>query len=202
MRLTEKGYSVLVLERGKRFRDQDYPKTNWDIFKFLWLPALRCFGIFEMTLDVNDDPEVMDPSRENMSQLVDTPKRRAFMKKIGERGWLGMTWPKKYGGSEGEGVYEYLLNERLAGAGCPQIGKGVGIIGKTLIRHGSEKLKQEFLPKILQNDIEFAVGYSEPQAGSDAAAMALRGPAAADWMTVVWKPSSDDATRALLLAKA
>ena len=41
MRLTEKGYSVLVLERGKRFRDQDYPKTNWDIFKFLWLPAKK-----------------------------------------------------------------------------------------------------------------------------------------------------------------
>ena len=125
-------------------------------------------------LEENYDPEVMDPSRENMSQLVDTPKRRAFMKKIGQRGWLGMTWPKEYGGSEGEGVYEYLLNERLAGAGCPQIGKGVGIIGKTLIRRGSEKLKQEFLPKILENDIEFAVGYSEPQAGSDAAAMALK----------------------------
>jgi alkylation response protein AidB-like acyl-CoA dehydrogenase len=122
----------------------------------------------------NYDPEVMDPSRENMSQLVDTPKRRAFMKKIGERGWLGMTWPKEYGGSEGEGVYEYLLNERLAGAGAPQIGKGVGIIGKTIIRHGSEKLKREFLPQILKNEIEFAIGYSEPQAGSDAAAMALK----------------------------
>jgi alkylation response protein AidB-like acyl-CoA dehydrogenase len=96
------------------------------------------------------------------------------MKKIGERGWLGMTWPKEYGGSEGEGVYEYLLNERLAGAGGPQIGKGVGIIGKTIIRHGSEKLKREFLPQILKNEIEFAIGYSEPQAGSDAAAMALK----------------------------
>jgi alkylation response protein AidB-like acyl-CoA dehydrogenase len=106
-----------------------------------------------------------------MSQLVDTS---GAPKKIGERGWLGMTWPKKYGGSEGEGVYEYLLNERLAGAGCPQIGKGIGIIGKTLIRQGREKLKQEFLPQILRNDIEFAVGYSEPQAGSDAAAMALK----------------------------
>lgn len=49
MRLTEKGYSVLVLERGKRFRDQDFPKTNWNIWKWLWLPALRCHGIFEMT---------------------------------------------------------------------------------------------------------------------------------------------------------
>jgi len=49
MRLTEKGYSVLVLERGKRFEDKDFPKTNWNIWKFLWLPALRCFGIFQMT---------------------------------------------------------------------------------------------------------------------------------------------------------
>ena len=122
----------------------------------------------------NYDPEVMDPARENLSQLVDTPKRRAFLKKITERGWLGMTWPEEYGGSGGEGVYEYLLNERLAAVGAPQIGKGVGIIGKTLIRHGNEKLKKEFLPKILNAEIEFAVGYSEPQAGSDAANMQLR----------------------------
>jgi alkylation response protein AidB-like acyl-CoA dehydrogenase len=115
--------------------------------------------------------EVMDVTRENMSQLVDTPKRRAFMKKLGEAGWLGMTWPKDYGGKDESGVYEYLLNERLAAVGAPQIGKGVGIVGKTIMRHGSEKLKREFLPKILNNDIEFAIGYSEPQAGSDAAAM-------------------------------
>ncbi len=49
MRLTEKGYSVLILERGKRFEDHDFPKTNWNLPKFLWLPALRCFGIFQMT---------------------------------------------------------------------------------------------------------------------------------------------------------
>ncbi|MCL4529186.1 MAG: GMC family oxidoreductase [Chloroflexi bacterium] len=49
MRLTEKGYSVLVLERGKRFEDHDFPKTNWNLPRFLWLPALRCFGIFQMT---------------------------------------------------------------------------------------------------------------------------------------------------------
>jgi alkylation response protein AidB-like acyl-CoA dehydrogenase len=125
-------------------------------------------------IEENRDPDVMDVTRENMAQLVDTPKRRAFMKKIGEQGWLGITWPKKYGGGEGEGIYEYILNEALAGVGAPQIGKGVGIIGKTLIRHGSEKLKQEFLPQILVNDVEFAVGYSEPQAGSDAAAMELK----------------------------
>jgi cholesterol oxidase len=50
MRLTEKGYRVLVLERGKRFRDEDFPKTNWNIWKYLWLPALRCFGIMQFSL--------------------------------------------------------------------------------------------------------------------------------------------------------
>ncbi len=125
-------------------------------------------------LNANDDPDVFDVTRENMAQIVDTPKRRAFMRKLGHQGWLGMTWPKKYGGKEGEGIYEYILNEALARRGGPQIGKGVGIIGKTLIRHGSDKLKAEFLPKILNNDVEFAVGYSEPQAGSDAAAMELK----------------------------
>jgi len=125
-------------------------------------------------LDAHDDPDVFDVTRENMAQIVDTPKRRAFMAKLGEQGWLGMTWPKEHGGSEGEGVYEYLLNEQLAGRGGPQIGKGVGIIGKTLIHHGSDKLKAEFLPKILRNEVEFAVGYSEPDAGSDAASMKLK----------------------------
>ena len=95
-------------------------------------------------------------------------------RKLGEQGWLGITWPKEYGGSEGEGVYEYLLNEALAGRGGPQIGKGVGIIGKTLIAHGNDFLKEEFLPKILRNEVEFAVGYSEPNAGSDAASMRLK----------------------------
>jgi alkylation response protein AidB-like acyl-CoA dehydrogenase len=125
-------------------------------------------------LDANDDPEVFDVTRENMAQIVDTPPKRAFMRKLAAQGWLGITWPKEHGGKDGSGVYEYLLNEQLAYRGGPQIGKGVGIIGKTLIRHGNDKLKAEFLPQILAGDVEFAVGYSEPQAGSDAANMQLK----------------------------
>ena len=128
----------------------------------------------ERFLDEHDDPEIFDLTRENMAQIVDTPKRRAFMAELGAKGWLGITWPKEEGGQDGEGIYEYLLNESLARRGGPQIGKGVGIIGKTLIRHGNEKLKKEFLPKILRNEVEFAVGYSEPNAGSDAASMQLK----------------------------
>jgi cholesterol oxidase len=50
MRLTEKGYSVLVLEKGKRFRDQDFPKTNWQFWKYLWMPAIRAHGILQISL--------------------------------------------------------------------------------------------------------------------------------------------------------
>ena len=117
---------------------------------FEFSPEQRAFAAeVERFLDEHDDPEIFDLTRENMAQIVDTPERRAFMREVGERGWLGLTWPKEYGGSEGEGVYEYLLNEALAGRGGPQIGKGVGIVGKTIIKEASDFLKGEFLPKIL-----------------------------------------------------
>jgi cholesterol oxidase len=50
MRLAEKGYSVLVMERGKRFNDEDFAKTSWNVFRYLWAPALRCFGILQISL--------------------------------------------------------------------------------------------------------------------------------------------------------
>lgn len=50
MRLTEKGYSVLVIEQGKRYRDQDFATTNWKIWKYLWFPVLRCFGILQISI--------------------------------------------------------------------------------------------------------------------------------------------------------
>jgi cholesterol oxidase len=49
LRLAEKGYSVLVLERGKRFRDEDFAKSTWDLRRYLWAPALRCFGILQIS---------------------------------------------------------------------------------------------------------------------------------------------------------
>ncbi len=49
MRLTEKGYSVLVMERGKRFRDQDFARSTWNVRRYVWLPAMRCFGILQIS---------------------------------------------------------------------------------------------------------------------------------------------------------
>jgi 3-oxocholest-4-en-26-oyl-CoA dehydrogenase alpha subunit len=121
-----------------------------------------------------DAADVMAPDREADSMLADSPARRAFNRRLAEAGYLGMSWGREYGGQEKSGVCDYLLNEELARVGAPLIGKGVGCIGKTLIAHGSEKLKREFLPRILKAEIEFALGYSEPSAGSDLASLQLK----------------------------
>ncbi len=143
--------------------------------EFDFLPEEQKFADeVEAWLVDNHDDEVMDHHRENFSQLSDTPERCAFMKKLAAKGWLGMSWPKEFGGQEIEGVYEYILNEALSKHAAPQIGKGVGIIGKTLIRHGNDFQKNRFLPMVLNAEVEFAVGYSEPEAGSDAANMQLK----------------------------
>lgn len=68
MRLTEKGYRVLVLERGKRYQPEDFPKTNWNIFKYLWLPVLRCFGI--MGVNFLDDMMILNGSGVGGGSLV------------------------------------------------------------------------------------------------------------------------------------
>ncbi len=137
-----------------------------------FIDEVRAF-IQEQSL-LPDAADVMAPDRDSDSMLSDTPARRRFNQEMAKRGYLGMSWPKEYGGSEKNGIYEYLLNEELARVGAPLIGKGIGIVGKTLIRHGSEKLKSEFLPKIRNAEIEFALGYSEPGAGSDLASLRLK----------------------------
>ena len=121
-----------------------------------------------------DAAEFMAPDRDAHSQLANSPERRAFCKRMGAEGYLGMSWPKDYGGQEIPGIFEYLLNEELALRGAPLIGKGVGCIGKTIIRHGSEEMKRRFLPLILDAEVEFALGYSEPGSGSDLASLKLK----------------------------
>lgn len=141
---------------------------------FEFSPEERAFEAeVEAFLAAEHSPDVMDAHPEQLSQTVDTPAKRAFMRKLSARGWLGMSWPKQYGGQERPGIYDFLLTEALSRHGAPQPGKGVGIVGKTIIRHGNEKMKQLFLPQIIRGEVEFAIGYSEPGAGSDAANMRL-----------------------------
>jgi len=128
----------------------------------------------EAFLAEHHSPDVMDANPEQLSQTVETPAKRAFMRKLASKGWLGMSWPKQYGGLDRPGIYDFILTEALSRVGAPQCGKGVGIVGKTIIRHGSDAMKSYFLPRIIRGEIEFAIGYSEPQSGSDAASMMLK----------------------------
>tara|TARA_B100000700_G_scaffold128830_1_gene144355 strand:- start:1561 stop:2748 length:1188 start_codon:yes stop_codon:yes gene_type:complete len=119
--------------------------------------------------------DVFAPNREADAQTkIDSPARREFMKILSTKGYLGMSWPKEYGGQEKPGIYDYILNEELCRVGAPSPGKGVGSIGQTIIHHGSNKIKDEFLPQILAGEIDFALGYSEPGAGSDLASLKLK----------------------------
>lgn len=122
-----------------------------------------------------DADDVFAPNREADAQTkIDSPARREFMKTLSKKGYLGMSWPKEYGGQEKDGIYDYILNEELCRVGAPSPGKGVGSIGQTIIHHGSQEVKDEFLPKILAGEIDFALGYSEPGAGSDLASLKLK----------------------------
>jgi hypothetical protein len=107
--------------------------------------------------------------------LLDTHERRDFVTKMAERGWLQMGFPEEYGGTgEAMPLAQYILNEELHKAQAPIVGKNLGVVVNTLLHHGSEQLKREFIPRILRNEIQWALAYTEPEAGSDLANMQMR----------------------------
>lgn len=101
---------------------------------------------------------------------------RAFSKKLAARGWIGLAWPKEYGG-RGLGAMEQMIyTEEMILANAP---RGYHFtaerqVGPSLIRHGTEQQKREWLPRIMGADVSFALGLSEPGAGSDLASVTTR----------------------------
>lgn len=108
------------------------------------------------------------------TRYIDSPERRGFMKDLAEGGYLGVSWPKELGGKGLSTRYDYLLNEICAYENAPSPGKGIGIIGRSMAKHGTPEQKAFFLPKILKAEIEWAIGYSEPEAGSDLASLKIK----------------------------
>ncbi len=99
--------------------------------------------------------------------------RRRWEDRLCAAGWSGQSWPRAYGGSEMPLARQALYHEAYARAGAPLPlnGVGHGILGPTLLLHGSEAQKQRFLPPLLANREIWCQGYSEPGAGSDLAAL-------------------------------
>ncbi|MCS6927382.1 MAG: acyl-CoA dehydrogenase family protein, partial [Candidatus Binatia bacterium] len=99
-----------------------------------------------------------------------------FSRKLGARGWIGLTWPKQYGGQEKTYLERVILTEELLRAGAPVAAHWIGDrqIGPALLAYGSEEQKQEILPRITKGELVFCLGMSEPGAGSDLASLRTR----------------------------
>jgi len=102
---------------------------------------------------------------------------RAFSRKLGERGWIGMTWPNKYGGHERSYAERYVVIEELLVAGAPVSSHWVADrqSGPLLLRFGTEEQRQTLLPAIARGELSFCIGMSEPGSGSDLASVRTRG---------------------------
>ena len=99
-----------------------------------------------------------------------------FSRKMGARGWIGMTWPRRYGGHERSALERYVVLEEMLAAGAPVTGHWVADrqSGPLLLRVGTEQQKQSILPRIAAGECSFCIGMSEPDSGSDLASVRTR----------------------------
>ncbi|MFJ8138788.1 acyl-CoA dehydrogenase family protein [Streptomyces sp. NPDC096013] len=104
----------------------------------------------------------------------DPQAQRALLRRIGADGWLGLGWPVEYGG-QGRGADEqFVFFDEAYRAGAPVSMVTLNTVGPTLMKYGSEEQKAAFLPGILRGELVFAIGYSEPSAGTDLASLRTR----------------------------
>ena len=99
-----------------------------------------------------------------------------FSRALGARGWIGITWPKKYGGSERSFLDRFVVTEELLGNGAPAGAHWVADrqSGQLLLKFGSEAQREEILPRITRGECYFSIGMSEPDSGSDLASVRTR----------------------------
>jgi alkylation response protein AidB-like acyl-CoA dehydrogenase len=97
----------------------------------------------------------------------------AFSRKLGDRGWIGMVWPAHYGGGGRTGLDRLAVTEELLAAGAPVAAHWFADrqVGPQLLRFGTEEQRERYLPSIVKGECFFAIGMSEPEAGSDLAAV-------------------------------
>ncbi|MFF4519886.1 acyl-CoA dehydrogenase family protein [Streptomyces bluensis] len=100
--------------------------------------------------------------------------QRALLRRIGADGWLGLGWPEAYGGQGRGADQQFVFFDEAYRAGAPVSMVTLNTVGPTLMRYGSEEQRTFFLPRILSGDLVFAIGYSEPSAGTDLAALRTR----------------------------
>ncbi len=115
-----------------------------------------------------------------------------FSRKLGSQGWIGMTWPQRYGGGERTFFERYVVTEELLAAGAPVSAHWIADrqSGPLLLRFGSEQQRRRYLPGIARGESYFSIGMSEPDTGSDLASVRTRAEkVAGGWLvngTKIW----------------
>ena len=104
----------------------------------------------------------------------DGPLARGFHQRLFEKGWWGIGWPKEFGGLGKSAIDQFIFVEEMETAGAPAMQLTIRSVAPTILRAGSEEQKARWLPPILRGELEFAVAYSEPDAGTDLAALKTR----------------------------
>ena len=99
------------------------------------------------------------------------PAYRRVVRQMGQDGWLGLGWPKEYGGQGRSFIEHHLFFDECRRAGMPFPFVTLNTVGPTLIEYGTEEQKQRFLSGILGGEVHFAIGYTEPGAGTDLASL-------------------------------
>ncbi len=107
-----------------------------------------------------------DPTRPHQREHWDDV---GFARRVADRGWIGLTWPKRYGGQERSYLDRYVLTEEFRAANAPvrQYFTADRQSGPMLIKYAAESVKEDILPKIVRGEVQFCIGMSEPNSGSD-----------------------------------
>lgn len=100
------------------------------------------------------------------------PKTREMYQKVADKGWIGISWPKEYGGQGGSRIDQYIVEEEFGRVGVEVGGAGSG--APAILAAGTEEQKKYFLPGLIRGEISFALGFTEPQAGADLAGLQCR----------------------------
>jgi alkylation response protein AidB-like acyl-CoA dehydrogenase len=132
---------------------------------------------------------------------------REFSLKLGARGWIGLTWPKQYGGQARSYLDRVILTEELLRAGAPVAAHWLGDrqVGPALLAYGSEEQKADILPRLTRGELVFCLGMSEPGSGSDLASLRTKAVDEGDHFSLtgqkIWTSFAHVADYAYLVAR-
>jgi alkylation response protein AidB-like acyl-CoA dehydrogenase len=102
------------------------------------------------------------------------PDMRRVVKQMAQDGWLGIGWPKEWGGQGRSAIEQFIFFDESMRAGAPVPMLTINTVGPTIMQFGTHELKADFLPRILAGDIHFCIGYTEPESGTDLASLQTR----------------------------